>query len=123
MVICKNNQYRGIDTMTEHYIPVYPNEPFDLGTLPMRFLPPTKGMAGKYLKVSDDEISTYWAAGGGGGTDDYNNLSNKPSIQSVSLVGNTTLGQIGAVEYGSKSAAHPTMKLGVDENGNTYIEY
>lgn len=49
--------------------------------------------------------------GGGGGTSNYNSLSNKPSINSVTLSGNKTLADLGimntwvgtAVEYAALS--------------------
>ena len=42
--------------------------------------------------------TTYWqvfASGGGGGTDDYEDLENKPSINSVTLSGNKTTADLG----------------------------
>lgn len=55
------------------------------------------GTTGLYLaKASDDDFDFTWiAGGGGGGTSDYGDLSNKPSINSVTLVGNKTLSQLG----------------------------
>ena len=47
--------------------------------------------AGQYLKY--DDVSNKWyngSGGGGGGTDNYNELQNKPSINSVTLSGNKT---------------------------------
>ena len=58
----------------------------------------TGGTTGQYLKKkSDDDFDFEWSAGGGGGggTSDYNDLSNKPQINSVTLSGNKTLTQLG----------------------------
>lgn len=42
--------------------------------------------------------------GGGGGTDDYNDLSNKPSINGVTLIGNKNTSQIGITIPAASSA-------------------
>ena len=57
---------------------------------------------GKYLKVktvADGKVTEYEfgsGGGGGGGTDDYIDLVNKPSINSITLTGNKSLSDIGA---------------------------
>lgn len=47
------------------------------------------------------KINGYWSevtlSGGGGGTDDYEELSNKPSINNVELIGNNTSSDLGVV--------------------------
>ena len=40
--------------------------------------------------------------GGGGGTDDYEELNNLPQINSVTLLGNKTLAELGIVEFGDR---------------------
>lgn len=48
-------------------------------------------------KVSDTDFDFEWIpnSGGGGGTSNYNDLTNKPQINSVTLQGNKTLNQLG----------------------------
>ena len=55
------------------------------------------GSTGQVLKKkSGKDFDWEWGAGGGGGgTTDYNDLSNKPSINGVSLTGNKTTGDLG----------------------------
>lgn len=55
--------------------------------------------------------------GGGGGTDDYNDLSNKPSINGVTLIGNKTTSQIG-ITIPAASSATP-QPLGTAAAGNS----
>lgn len=52
----------------------------------------TKYTAGEGIDITDNVIS---ATGGSGGTSNYNNLTNKPSINSVELSGNKTLSDLG----------------------------
>ena len=62
---------------------------------------PPAGYQGQILaKRSDDDYDTEWidSGGGGGGTSNYNELTNKPSINSVELRGNKSLSDIGAYE-------------------------
>lgn len=52
------------------------------------------GVATKY-KVSEMPDAILSISGGGGGTTNYNNLSNKPQINSVTLEGNKSLSDLG----------------------------
>lgn len=54
--------------------------------------------AGEGITIEDGVIS---ATGGGGGTEDYNDLTNKPKVNSVTLSGNKTLSQLGIQPAGS----------------------
>ena len=59
---------------------------------------PSGGSAGQVLaKASATDYDTHWInqSGGGGGTSDYNDLSNKPQINGVTLSGNKTAAQLG----------------------------
>ena len=59
---------------------------------------PTGGTTGQVLKKkSGTDYDTEWAneSGGGGGTSNYNDLSNKPSINNVTLSGNKSLTDLG----------------------------
>lgn len=64
---------------------------------------------------------------GSGGTTDYNALTNKPQINSVTLAGNKSLDNIGAASVENldkkmdKVEDSLPMKLGRDENG-LYME-
>lgn len=55
------------------------------------------GSTGQYLyKKSDKDFDFGWkTGGGGGGTSDYLDLDNKPSINSVELIGNKTAADLG----------------------------
>ena len=65
---------------------------------------------------SDGTIHAVGGGGGGtGGTSNYNDLSNKPSINGVSLQGNKTLEDIGAEARGSASEALSEAKDYTDE--------
>ena len=51
-----------------------------------------------YITIEDDNQNYSWklfASGGSGGTTDYTDLSNKPSINDVQLVGNKTAANLG----------------------------
>ena len=59
---------------------------------------PAGGTTGQVLaKASNTDYDTEWVdqSGGGGGTSDYTDLSNKPSINGVTLSGNKTAAQLG----------------------------
>lgn len=57
------------------------------------------GSTGQVLKKrSGKDFDWEWGAEGGGGTSDYNDLSNKPSINGVTLSGNKTLTQLGITD-------------------------
>lgn len=69
------------------------------------------GTTGQILKKrSGKDYDFEWGIGGGG-TSDYNDLSNKPSINGVTLSGNKTLAQLGITNeifwatYGSTTSA------------------
>lgn len=55
-------------------------------------------VAGRNVTLTDnqDGTTTISASGGSGGTSDYSDLDNKPSVNSVTLVGNKTLADLGA---------------------------
>ncbi len=59
---------------------------------------PSGGSTGQVLKKSSGtDYDVAWAneSGGGGGTSDYTDLTNKPSINSVTLSGNKTAADLG----------------------------
>lgn len=59
---------------------------------------PSGGSQGQVLKKSSNtDYAVVWAneSGGGGGTSDYTDLTNKPSINSVTLSGNKTAADLG----------------------------
>lgn len=60
-------------------------------------------------KKSNKDYDFKWVnQGGGGGSSDYNDLSNKPSINSVELSGNKTLSQLG-INIPSAGTGTPAM--------------
>lgn len=69
--------------------------------------------SGKYLRVgSDGNIELVNAPSGGGsgtGTSDYNDLTNKPQINGVSLSGNRTLDQLGIQAKGNYLTTIPDI--------------
>ena len=70
----------------------------------LRLLTSFKGGAVNQVlaKKSNKDYDFKWvnqSGGGGGGTSDYNDLSNKPSINSVELSGNKTAAQLGLGTY------------------------
>lgn len=48
----------------------------------------------KFSMVDNNGTFSMLGGGGGGGTTNYNNLSNKPSINNVTLEGNKTAAQL-----------------------------
>lgn len=50
---------------------------------------------------------TLGSSGGGGGTTDYNQLTNKPTINGTIVKGDLTLEDIGAASNGSKNTYDP----------------
>ena len=69
--------------------------------------------SGKYLRVgSDGNIELVNAPSGGGsgtGTSDYNDLTNKPQINGISLSGNKTLDQLGIQAKGNYLTSIPDI--------------
>lgn len=62
----------------------------------------------------------YWSTsggGGGGGTSDYTDLSNKPQINSVTLSGNKSLADIGAIALPSSASSGDFLTY----NGSTWV--
>lgn len=59
----------------------------------------------------------YWTSGGGGGTSDYTDLSNKPKINSVTLSGNKSLADIGAIALPSSASSGDFLTY----NGSTWV--
>ncbi len=59
-------------------------------------LPSQTGQSGKFLTTDGTTMS--WATVGSGGTSDYNDLTNKPSINSVTLSGDQTGSDLGLVD-------------------------
>jgi hypothetical protein len=75
---------------------------------------PAGGSTGQVLaKKSNADNDTEWVnqSGGGGGTSDYDDLSNKPSINNVTLSGNKTAAQLGLGTYSKPSTGIPQTDL------------
>ena len=70
--------------------------------------PPSAGDQDKAL-FGDGTWRTVSGGGGGGGTDDYTDLSNKPSINNVVLNGNKSLSDLGIVDTDATTSAHGLM--------------
>lgn len=71
-----------------------------------------------------DALAQIWAAidqlkagGGGSGTTNYNNLSNKPQLNGVTLEGNKTLDQVGVLAK-NQGASNSGKYLSVGSDGN-----
>ena len=79
------------------------------------------GNSGKYLRVgSDGNVELVNAPSGGGsgtGTSDYNDLTNKPQINGVSLNGNKTLDQLGIQAKGNYLTSIPDVYVTESELG------
>lgn len=79
------------------------------------------GNSGKYLRVgSDGNVELVNAPSGGGsgtGTSDYNDLTNKPQINGVSLSGNKTLDQLGIQAKGNYLTSIPDVYVTESELG------
>ena len=72
------------------------------------------GTANQVLaKKSNKDYDFKWVnqGGGGGGTSDYNDLSNKPSINNVELAGNKTPAQLGLGTYSKPASGIPATDL------------
>ena len=74
------------------------------------------GNSGKYLSVGSDGNVTLSDAPSGG-TTDYNNLSNKPQLNGVTLEGNKTLDQVGVLAK-NQGASNSGKYLSVGSDGN-----
>lgn len=75
--------------------------------------PAGNGTSGQVLKTNGDG-TTRWeneSGGGGGGTSDYTDLTNKPSINSVTLSGNKTASELGLGTYTKPSGGIPASDL------------
>lgn len=68
------------------------------------------------MLTSDGEGGQYWhtPSGGGGGTSDYSDLTNKPSINSVTLSGNKSLSDLGIASASSVGIVDSNQKIVVD---------
>lgn len=79
---------------------------------------PTTNDANKFLKAD----GTWDTAGGGGGTGDYAELTNKPSINNVTLNGNKTPAELGLpqIQYSTTDLTAGTSTL---ETGSIYFVY
>ncbi len=89
---------------------------------------PSGGTAGQVLKKrSGTDYDVEWDDESGGGTLDYDNLNNKPKINSVTLSGNKSLADIGAEAVGKITiggVAHSvTRKALAITDGNTTTTY
>lgn len=80
--------------------------------------------SGKYLSVgSDGNVALVDAPSGGGGTGgttDYNDLTNRPKLNGVTLEGNKTLDQIGAVQK-NQGSGNSGKYLSVGSDGNVTL--
>ena len=77
--------------------------------------------SGKYLSVgSDGNVALVDAPSGGGGTTDYNDLTNRPKLNGVTLEGNKTLDQIGAVQK-NQGSGNSGKYLSVGSDGNVTL--
>lgn len=68
---------------------------------------PAGGTSSQVLaKASDDDYDLMWVdqtGGGGGGDTNYNNLSNKPKINDVTLQGSKTADELGLLQKGAQT--------------------
>jgi hypothetical protein len=64
-----------------------------------------------------DELESGGGGGGGGGTTDYNDLSNKPQINGVTLSGNKTLSALGAATPSDITDAFAPSTISLVEGG------
>lgn len=87
---------RQISDVEENQIPELKNAIGQLDT-DKQDAPSSAGAAGQVLGL-DSNLDPVWVnQSGGGGTSDYTQLSNKPQINSVTLTGNKSLSDIGAI--------------------------
>ena len=99
--------------------PPYPVTSVDGKTGAVAILP-TGGSAGQVLKkASAADYDVEWDdESGGGGSGDYPDLTNKPSINSVTLVGNKTSEDLGLVEVIGVAAAFAIPASGASVSYN-----
>ena len=87
-----------------------------------------KTIAGTVSPVTHLEkvIALYGGSGGSGGTNDYNSLTNKPSINGVTLTGNKTLAQLGIIPATNTKLGEVIVKkdggISVDTAGYIWID-
>lgn len=80
---------------------------------------PTGGTTGQVLaKKSGTNYDTEWVdqSGGGGGTSDYTDLTNKPSINNVTLTGNKSLSDLGAASESAVAAKYTKPSTGIPKS-------
>jgi hypothetical protein len=98
-----------------------PGQPRHLDTLP------AGGTAGQVLaKASSEDYDAEWvtpSGGGGDGTSDYTDLSNKPSINGVTLTGNKTAAQLGLGTYSKPSGGIPDSDIASSATWNAKGTY
>ncbi len=78
-----------------------------------------------------NEAGSAWVEQPAGGTSDYSDLTNKPSINGVTLTGDKTLAEFGSAFYvyitsGTQSVSQDTVdKISsvLDDGGNVYVVY
>jgi len=80
---------------------------------------PTGGTTGQVLaKKSGTNYDTEWVdqSGGGGGTSDYTDLTNKPSINNVALIGDKSLSDLGAASESTVAAKYSKPSGGIPKS-------
>lgn len=79
---------------------------------------PTGGTEGQVLaKKSGTNYDTEWVdMEGGGGTSDYTDLTNKPSINNVTLTGNKSLSDLGAASESAVAAKYTKPSTGIPKS-------
>ena len=98
-----NKWYRGTGISGKAVLPtVYSGSGVASANINDFFLNPSEGAIYYCVSGGTADVATWsydftMTGGGGGGTSDYNDLTNKPSIASVTLSGNKTLADLGAV--------------------------
>ena len=80
--------------------------------------PASEGTSGQVLTTDGQGGRTWTSVSGGGGTSDYTQLSNKPSINSVTLSGNKSLSDLGIA---AANAVINTTDLTVTSNATNLV--